>query len=120
MKTIIASFALAVIITGAAFAQTRTTETRTTKDSTIGGVTTTITTTVSETEDITPRNNMLSVSPVKYILFYNLTYYRKFSDMWVLGIGLSGPTFGGHLDKDVSVGGFGANFEARYYPSGTA
>jgi hypothetical protein len=111
---------LTLLISGATFAQIRTTETRSTKDTTINGVTTTVTTTISETEDITPHNNMLTVSPVKYIVFYNLTYYRKLSDMWVIGAGLSGPTFGGKIDNSTSIGGYGINLEARYYPKGTA
>jgi hypothetical protein len=91
-----------------------------TKDTIIDGVTTTVTTTISETEDITPHNNMLSVSPVKYVLFYNLTYYRKISDMFVLGVGLSLPTFGGKIDNETKIGGFGANIEGRFYLNGNA
>ena len=121
MKTIISILCLfAIILTGASFAQTKTTETMTTKDSMMDGVRTTITTTISETDDITPRNNMFSVSPVKYILFYNLTYFRKLSDRWAIGAGVSIPTFGGKIDNQTTISGFGANIEGRYYPDANA
>lgn len=120
MRTFFSSMLPALLISGTVIAQTRTTETRMTKDTTIDGTATTVTTTIIDAEDITPRNNILSVSPVKYILFYNLTYYRKLSDMWVIGAGLSIPTFGGKLDDETTIGGFGANIEGRFYPNGNA
>ncbi len=68
----------------------------------------TITTT---SEDITPRNNMIVINPIKFILFYNISYFHKVSDNVALGGGFQIPTISG-------LGGIGVNAELRYYPSG--
>ena len=62
-------------------------------------------------EDITPRNDMIVINPLKFFIFYNLTYFHKISDKVALGAGFQIPTIGG-------LGGFGVNAEARIYPSG--
>lgn len=66
---------------------------------------------ISETEDITPRNHMIVINPLKFFLFYNLTYLHKFSDQVSLGAGFQVPTL-------ADVSGFGFNAEVRIYPTG--
>jgi hypothetical protein len=66
---------------------------------------------ISETEDITPRNSMIVINPLKFLLFYNLSYFGKVNDGLAIGGGLQIPTISG-LD------GFGVNAEVRFYPSG--
>ena len=65
---------------------------------------------ISTSEDITPRNDMLTINPLKFILFYNLTYYHRINSSSAVGIGLQLPTV-----KD--FGGAGVNLEYRWYPS---
>jgi hypothetical protein len=90
--------------------QDKTTETRTTTDSTGKQVTTT-SVVISKTEDITPRSGMIINNPLKFLLFYNISYYARVSANGAFGIGVQSPTFG-------SVNGFGINAEYRIYPSG--
>jgi hypothetical protein len=95
---------------GTAFAQTKTVETKTTKDTVTGKTTTTVDTIISETEDVRHINNAITVNPLKFFLFYNLTYYRALSPSLAFGIGAQIPTL--H-----DLGGFGLNGELRFYPS---
>lgn len=66
---------------------------------------------ISTFEDITPRNDMIVVNPLKFFIFYNLTYFHRTSENIALGAGVQIPTISG-------LGGFGLNLEARIYPSG--
>ena len=66
---------------------------------------------ITTSEDITPREDMIVINPLKFFIFYNLTYFHKVSDKVALGGGIQIPTIGG-------LGGFGVNAEARIYPSG--
>jgi hypothetical protein len=66
---------------------------------------------ISTIEDITPRNDMIVVNPLKFFIFYNLTYFHRTSENMALGAGIQIPTISG-------LGGFGLNLEARIYPSG--
>ncbi|MDX1702125.1 MAG: hypothetical protein R3250_15980, partial [Melioribacteraceae bacterium] len=66
---------------------------------------------ISTLEDITPRNDMIVVNPLKFFIFYNLTYFHRTSENVALGAGFQIPTISG-------LGGFGLNLEARIYPSG--
>ena len=91
-------------------AQVVTTETKTSRDSATGKTTTTYATTVSTSEDITPRRNMLVINPLKFFLFYNLSYFRAVSPAIAVGGGVQFPTISG-------LGGFGVNAETRFYPS---
>lgn len=109
MKFFIGLF-LSIAFTIAAFAQVKTTETRTTTDST-GNTVTTNSVIISKSEDITPRVGMINVNPLKFFLFYNLTFYTRLSDRTALGIGAQTPTLKG-------INGFGLNAEFRIYPSG--
>jgi hypothetical protein len=95
------------------FAQTKTVETKTTRDTVTGKTTTTVDTIISETEDVRHINNMITINPLKFIVFYNLSYYRAFSPYIAVGVGLQMPTL--H-----DFGGFGASGEMRIYPSGKA
>jgi hypothetical protein len=91
------------------FSQIKTEETKTTTDST-GKSVTTQSLIISKSEDITPINNVIVLNPLKFILYYNLSYYRKINNSLVLGGGLQIPTI-----KDIK--GWGLNLEARLHPS---
>jgi hypothetical protein len=91
-------------------AQTKTVETKTTRDTVSGKITTTTDTIISESEDIRHINNMITINPLKFIIFYNLSYYRALSPSIAVGGGLQIPTL--H-----DIGGFGLNGEVRFYPS---
>ena len=93
------------------FAQVRTDESKVTINETTGDTLYTKSVTLSESEDITPRNNILIINPLKFFLFYNLSYFGKISDQLAVGGGLQMPTIAG-------MDGFGLNAELRYYPSG--
>jgi len=108
MKTTIAII-LFLISFNLISAQIITKEKRIEKDST-GKETTTEATIISTSEDITPRNNMIVINPLKFFLFYNLSYYHSFNKSLGMGIGFQMPTLGG-------IDGFGINAEIRIYPS---
>jgi hypothetical protein len=91
-------------------AQVKTDETRTTVNKKTGDTTVTVSTVISKSEDITPHNQMVVVNPLKFFLFYNLTYFHRLSSDAALGIGLQMPTLAG-------LNGFGVNAEVRFYPS---
>jgi hypothetical protein len=93
------------------YSQDKTIEKRVSVSKEKGDTTLTETTIISQTEDITPRNHLLSVNPLKFFLFYNLTYYHKVEEKLVLGIGLQSPTISG-------MSGIGFNAELRYHPTG--
>ena len=96
----------ALLLAADASAQQKTTETRTPVDST-----TTIV--ISDTQDITPRNNVLLVNPLEFFIFYNLTFLHRLNDNSAMAVGARTPTL-------ARVGGAGINAEYRYYPKGTA
>lgn len=110
MKSLTTVVALLVLAAAGVSAQTKTVETRTSVDSTSGKTTVTNSTVISTEEDITPRNNMITINPLKFLLFYNLSYYHALSDVVVVGGGLQVPTI-------EDVGGFGINAEVRLHPS---
>jgi hypothetical protein len=105
------AFVLLLVSVEFAAGQIRTEETRTTTDSTSGKTMTTSSVIVSKSEDITPRNSMIVVNPLKFFLFYNLSYFQKVGDRIGIGGGIQIPVFD-------EIGGFGGNLELRYYPSG--
>lgn len=90
--------------------QTMTRETRRSVAQEEGDTTTVESVILSRSEDITPRSGMFTVNPLKFLLFYNLSYYHRISSSAVLGLGLQIPTPEG-------VNGFGVNAEVRLYPS---
>ncbi len=66
---------------------------------------------ISQTEDITPRSSMIVINPLKFFLFYNISYYHELNEGTALGIGLQMPTLSG-------LSGVGINAEVRFYPRG--
>jgi hypothetical protein len=92
------------------FAQTRTDETKKVVQKTEGDTTRIESVTVSVTEDVTPRNSMIIINPLKFFLFYNLSYYAKVAPGVAIGAGIQVPTISG-LD------GYGINAEVRLHPS---
>ena len=91
--------------------QEATEETRVTINPKTGDTTFTASVIITQTQDITPRNSMLIINPLKFLLFYNLSYFHKVSDQVVVGGGIQMPTISG-------INGFGANAEVRIYPNG--
>jgi len=92
------------------FGQVRTEETRKTVTEK-GDTVVTKSEIVSKSEDITPRTGVLFVNPLKFILFYNLSYMHRVSPNISLGGGFQIPTLEG-------VDGWGVNAEVRVHPSG--
>ncbi len=108
-STIVILICLAGLVSS--FAQERTDETIVKVNPATGDTTYTESIVISQSSDITPRNHMLVINPLKFILFYNISYFQKVSDHVVVGGGVQMPTIS-ELD------GFGANAEVRVYPSG--
>jgi hypothetical protein len=92
-------------------AQVKTEETKVEIDTETGDTTFTEAIIITQTEDITPRNSMIIVNPLKFFLFYNISYFHRISDNVTIGAGIQAPTISG-------VDGFGLNAEARIYPTG--
>ena len=111
MKTLLLSLLTSCLMFFSAFGQDRTDETRITVDAETGDTVLTESVIVSLTEDITPRNSMIIINPLKFLLFYNISYFHKISDQTVIGGGIQLPTISG-------IDGFGVNAEVRFHPSG--
>jgi hypothetical protein len=94
----------------AGFAQTRTEETRKSVEKKEGDTTVTQSVIISQSEDITQRTSMIIVNPLKFLLFYNLSYFHRLSPSAVIGGGIQFPT-------PSDVDGFGVNAEIRIHPS---
>jgi hypothetical protein len=107
--SITTTIVVAMLTTG--LGQERTDEKKWTINPVTGDTIYTESVTIAEAEDITPRNSMIVINPLKFLLFYNISYFYKISDATVIGAGVQMPT-----PKDIS--GFGVNAEARVYPSG--
>lgn len=110
MKTLFLSLLISLAMFLSAFGQDRTGEIRVTIKPETGDTTFTESVIISQTKDITPRNSMIVINPLKFLLFYNISYFHKISDRAVIGGGVQIPTISG-LD------GFGANAEIRFHPS---
>jgi len=111
MKTLSLFLLFILTIALSVSGQERTDETRITVNSETGDTTFTESIVVSLTEDITPRNHMVIINPLKFLLFYNISYFQKISDNIVIGGGVQVPTLSG-------LSGFGANAEIRIHPNG--
>jgi hypothetical protein len=111
MKNLLLSLLTSCLILFSAIGQVRTDERKWTIDSETGDTVYTEAVIVSQTEDITPRNGMIIINPLKFLLFYNISYFHKISDRVAIGGGIQMPTPSG-------INGFGANAEVRFYPSG--
>jgi len=111
MKTLSLFLLFILTVAFSALGQERTDETRITFNPETGDTTVTESIVVSITEDITPRNHMIIINPLKFLLFYNISYFQKISDNMVVGGGVQVPTLSG-------LSGFGANAEIRIHPNG--
>jgi hypothetical protein len=90
-------------------------ETTTTIDSATGKqVTSSNVVTISTERDLTVRENLITLNPVKFAWMYNLTYYRNINNTIVVGGGFQVPT--ALAMEDYS--GFGLNASMRFYPTG--
>lgn len=111
MKAIIVTLLLTVIVSINMTGQDKTDESKLTVNKATGDTIYTESVIISHTEDITPRNSMIVINPLKFLLFYNISYFHKINENAVVGGGFQFPTLSG-LD------GFGINAEVRFYPSG--
>jgi len=110
MKTLVFILVVFYFISQSLYAQTRTDETRTIVKKEAGDTTHTESVTISKKSDITPRNQMIVVNPLKFFLFYNITYFQKASPSVAIGAGIQVPSL-------VPIDGYGFNAEVRIYPS---
>jgi len=111
MKTLSRSLLIGFVMFSFAFGQEKTDEKKWTIDPETGDTIYTEAVIISQTEDITPRNSMIVVNPLKLLLFYNISYFHKITDQTVIGGGIQIPTISG-------INGFGVNAEMRFHPSG--
>ena len=111
MKTMLFTLLMSIVMLSIGFGQERTDERKWTIDPETGDTIYTESVVISQSADITPRNNMIIINPLKFLLFYNISYFRKLGEGTALGLGLQIPTISG-LD------GFGINAETRFYPTG--
>ena len=91
-------------------AQIKTEGTKTETDSVTGATKTTKYTELKKEEDVTPRHDMIVINPLKFFVFYNLSYYHSLGNNLAFGIGAQMPTTS-------LVGGAGVSGEIRFYPS---
>ena len=111
MKKVVSVLFAVAILTSVSIGQVRTGEKKTEVNKTTGDTTYTESVIISVSEDITVRNSMLVVNPLKFFLFYNISYFHKISESVIIGGGLQAPTIPG-------LSGFGVNAEVRFHPSG--
>jgi len=111
MKTLSITMIVAFVLIASAFGQEKTGERKWTIDPETGDTIYTESVIISVTEDITPRTSMIIINPLKFLLFYNISYFHKISDGVAFGGGIQFPTPKG-------ISGFGVNAEARFYPTG--
>ena len=111
MKISITTLLLGLAIFTSGFGQERTDDRKRTVDTKTGDTVYTTSVIISQSSDITPRNSLIVINPLKFLLFYNISYFHKLNDGAALGGGIQIPTVSG-------VNGFGVNAEARFYPKG--
>ena len=111
MKTLSLALLIGGLFISSNLGQERTDEKKWTIDSQTGDTLFTSSVIVSQSEDITPRNSMVVINPLKFLVFYNISYFQKLTEGAAIGVGLQMPTISG-------VNGFGVNAEARFYPKG--
>ena len=111
MKTLSLVLLIGLAIFASGFGQERTDEKKWTIDPVTGDTIYSEATIISQSEDITPRNSMIIINPLKFLLFYNISYFHKINDGLAVGGGIQMPTISG-------LNGFGVNAEARFYPKG--
>jgi hypothetical protein len=111
MKLLITILFLTIILSNALIAQTKTSEVKIVVNEKTGDTTYISSISLSKLEDITPRNDLIVINPLKFLLFYNLSYFHKFSENVTAGGGIQIPTISG-------MNGVGFNAEVRFYPKG--
>jgi len=111
MKTLSLALLIGGLFFSSNFGQERTDEKKWTIDPQTGDTLFTSSVIISQSEDITPRNSMIVINPLKFLVFYNISYFQKLNEGAAIGVGLQMPTISG-------VNGFGVNAEARFYPKG--
>ena len=111
MKTLSLTLLLFGLFLSTGFGQEKTGEKKWTIDPETGDTIYTESVIISETEDITPRSSLIVINPLKFLLFYNISYFHKISDGAAIGGGIQFPTPKG-------ISGFGVNAEVRFYPTG--
>ena len=111
MKTLSLALLICAATLSSGFGQERKGEKKWTIDPATGDTVYTESVAISETEDITPRSSMIAINPLKFFLFYNISYFHKLNDGAAIGGGIQIPTLSG-------ISGFGVNAEARFYPKG--
>jgi len=111
MKTLSLALLLGVVMLSSGFGQEKTDENKWTIDPETGDTIYTESVIISKSEDITPRSSMIIINPLKFLLFYNISYFHKINDGAAIGGGIQVPTISG-------LNGFGVNAEARFYPNG--
>ena len=111
MKTLSLVLLIGLAIFASGFGQERTDERKWTINPVTGDTIYSEATIISQSEDITPRNSMIIINPLKFLLFYNISYFHKINDGLAIGGGIQMPTISG-------LNGFGVNAEARFYPKG--
>lgn len=113
MKTLLSAVLISITMLSSGFGQEKTDEKKWTIDPETGDTIYTESVIISKSEDITPRNSMIIINPLKFLLFYNISYFHKLSNVAALGGGIQIPTLSG-------IEGFGVNVEARFHPSRTS
>lgn len=111
MKSLYYTITILLVLSNICLAQVRTGETKTTVDKVTGDTTVTESVIITDSEDITPRNNLIVVNPLKFFLFYNISYFHRFTNTLIIGAGFQMPTPSG-------FSGYGLNGEVRLYPTG--
>ena len=111
MKTLSLALLMGVVMLSSGFGQEKTDEKKWTIDPETGDTIFTESVIISKSEDITPRTSMIVINPLKFLLFYNISYFHKINDGTAIGGGIQVPTLSG-------LTGFGVNAEVRFYPKG--
>ena len=111
MKTLLLALLIGAAMFSSGFGQERTDEKKWTIDPETGDTIYIESVVISQSEDITPRSSMIIINPLKFLLFYNISYFHKLNDGTAIGGGIQTPTVSG-------LTGFGANAEVRFYPKG--
>lgn len=111
MKTLSITMIIVATIFSLGYGQERTDEKKWTVDAESGDTVFTESVIISSSRDITSRESMIAINPLKFLLFYNISYYHKLNDGLVIGGGIQMPTISG-------IEGFGVLAEARFYPNG--
>ena len=111
MKNILTILALILFTLTTLTAQTKTSEVKVIVNEKTGDTTYISSISLSKSEDITPRNDLIVINPLKFLLFYNLSYFHRFNNNVIAGGGFQIPTISG-------MSGVGFNAEVRFYPKG--